>query len=135
MDAAGQRGKESLGGCLVAEPGADRVLELDFSPAVGHEPAKRRPAVVVTCYAFNARSSLVGVVPVQSADTGYPLHVPLADCGLHGFACVEMVRNVNVDRRGYRLLGPASDATMRQIMGIIRGMYDLRWPQPPRRPH
>lgn len=102
------------------------IIEIDINPSVGHEPAKPRPAVVVTSYGFNSRSSLVGVVPVQTTDSGYPLHVPIADAGLHGFACVEMVRTIDVDYRGYRILGYASDRTMRAIMGIIRGMYDLR---------
>lgn len=102
------------------------VIEVDFSPAVGHEPAKRRPAVVITDYGFNTRSSLVGVVPVQTADNGYPLHVPI-DCeGLHGFACVEMARNIDVERRGYELVGYAGDAAMARIMGLVRGMYGFR---------
>jgi len=102
------------------------IIEVDFNPSVGHEPAKARPAIVVTDWAFNSRSSLVGVVPVQSTDNGYPLHVPVSDSGLHGFACVEMVRNIDVERRGYRLIGYVEGATMRRIMGLIRGMYGLR---------
>ena len=102
------------------------VIEVDFNPSVGHEPAKRRPAVVVTGYGFNSRSSLVGVVPIQMTDNKYPLHVPI-DCeGVHGFACVEMARNIDVERRGYTLIGYAGDAAMSRIMGLIRGMYDLR---------
>lgn len=102
------------------------VIEVDFNPSIGHEPAKSRPAVVITDWGFNSRSSLVGVVPVQSTDSGYPLHVPIHDAGLHGFACVEMARNIDVERRGYRLLGYASDSTMRRIMGLVRGMYGFR---------
>lgn len=102
------------------------IVEIDFNPSVGHEPAKARPAIVVTSYGFNSHSSLVGVVPVQSTDNGYPLHVPVSDAGLHGFACVEMLRTVDVERRGCRMLGVASDATMRRIMGIVRGMFNLR---------
>lgn len=102
------------------------IIEVDFNPSVGHELAKPRPAIVVTGYPFNCRSSLVGVVPVQTKDSGYPLHVPIHEAGLHGFACVEMLRTIDVEFRGYRLLGMADDATMRQIMGIVRGMFDLR---------
>jgi mRNA interferase MazF len=102
------------------------VIEVVFNPGIGHEPAKRRPALVVTSYAFNVCSSLVGVVPIQSKDTGYPLHVPVDEAGLHGYACVEQVRNIDVARRGYRLIGCASDVLMRRVMGIIRGMYGLR---------
>lgn len=102
------------------------IVEVDFNPSVGHEPAKPRPAIVVTGYPFNCRSSLVGVVPVQSKDNGYPLHVPVHDAGLHGFACVEMLRTIDIEYRGFRLLGTADDETMRQVMGIVRGMFDLR---------
>ena len=102
------------------------IIEVDFNPSVGHEPAKSRPAVVVTAYAFNSRSALAGVVPIQSSDNGYPLHVPVDDDGVKGFACVELVRNIDVDQRGFRVLGAASDDTMRSIMGMLRGMYGLR---------
>lgn len=102
------------------------IIEVDFNPSVGHEPAKPSPAIVVTGYPFNSRSSLVGVVPVQTTDTGYPLHVPVSEEGLHGFACVEMARTIDVEYRGFSIIGVASDGTMRKIMGIIRGMFDLR---------
>lgn len=102
------------------------IIEVDFNPSVGHEPAKARPAIVITDWAFSSRSSLVGAVPVQSTDSGYPLHVPISDAGLHGFACVEMARNIDVEQRGHRILGYAGDATIRRIMGLVRGMYGLR---------
>ena len=102
------------------------IIEVDFNPSVGHEPAKRRPAIVVTSFGFNSRSPLVGVVPIQTKDSGYPLHVPVDGAGLHGFACVEMMRTIDVERRGCKLLGVAEDATMRKVMGVIRGIYDFR---------
>ena len=102
------------------------MIEVDFNSGVGHEPAKRRPAIVVTSYAFNVRSLLVGVAPIQSKDTGYPLHVPVDEAGLHGYACVEQVRNIDVERSWYRLIGYASDSLMRQVACIIRGVYGLR---------
>ena len=102
------------------------IIEVDFNPSMGHEPAKSCPAIVVTDYSFNSRSSLVGVVPIQSTNNGYPLHVPVDEMGLHGFACVEMARNIDVESRGCRHIGYADDKTMRTIMSYIRGMYGLR---------
>ena len=52
------------------------VILVDFNPSVGHEPAKLRPAVVVSGYGFNSRANLVAVVPTTTKDNGYPLHVP-----------------------------------------------------------
>ena len=49
-------------------------------PAVGHEQAGRRPAVVVcgTDY-LNTVETLAIVVPVTSVDRAWPNHVPLGD--------------------------------------------------------
>ncbi|MEG2932662.1 MAG: type II toxin-antitoxin system PemK/MazF family toxin [Gordonibacter sp.] len=103
------------------------IVIVDFNPSVGHEPAKSRPAIVVSGYGFNSRSSLVAVVPVTSGNNGYPLHIPVAGAeGVQGFACVEKLRTIDLDHRGCRFAGRANDETMRTIIGCIRGMLELR---------
>lgn len=43
------------------------LIEVDFNPTVGHEPAKRRPALVVSAgYFNNVVSSLTVVCPITS---------------------------------------------------------------------
>ena len=102
------------------------LIEVDFNPSVGHEPAKTRPAVVVSCFGFNARSSLVAVVPVTSTDNGYPLHIPIEYGGVKGFACVEGLRTLDLERREHRFIGYADEVAMRQIIQCVRGMMDIR---------
>lgn len=102
------------------------IIEVDFSPSVGHEPAKMRPAVVVSVFGFNTRSSLVSVVPVTTKDSGYPLHVKIDSKDARGWACVEALRSIDLSHRGYRVLGYAEDSTMSTIMGLIRGMFGFR---------
>ena len=102
------------------------IIEVDFTPAVGHKPAKRRPAIVVSCFAFNARSSVVAVVPITSKNNGHPFHVPVRAGDASGFACVEGIRSLDVAQRGYRFVGYANDEAMWHIMTCIRGMLDLK---------
>lgn len=102
------------------------IIELDFNPSLGHEPAKRRPALVVSVYAFNMRSSLVCVVPITSKRRDYPLHVPIESNCADGWACVEQLRTVDVFARDYRVLGYAEEGTMKKVLGLVRGMFDLR---------
>lgn len=99
------------------------VIEVDFNPSVGHEPAKSRPAIVVTDYAFNCRSSMTGVVPIQTKDNGYPLHVAVDMDRARGFACVELVRNIDVDHRGFKVVGSAPAGVMHEILGMLKAMY------------
>jgi mRNA interferase MazF len=102
------------------------IIEVDFSSSLGHEPTKLRPAVVVSGFGFNSRSSLVSLIPITTADNGYPLHIPIEAPPVTGFACVEQLRNVDIAQRGYTLLAAASDRDMKVIMGTIRGMLELR---------
>ncbi|WP_165053903.1 MULTISPECIES: type II toxin-antitoxin system PemK/MazF family toxin [unclassified Adlercreutzia] len=102
------------------------IIEVDFNPSVGHEPAKLRPAVVVSVFGFNARSSLVSVVPITTKRHDYPLHVPIETDAAAGWACVEALRNIDVAHRGYRVIGYADDASMKTILSYIRGMFGLR---------
>lgn len=102
------------------------LIRVDFTPSVGHEPCKSRPAVVVSGFGFNSRSSLTVLVPITSTDTGYPLHVRVRERGVLGFACVEQLRALDVQQRGYEFLGSVDDATLRSIMSKIRGIFSLR---------
>ena len=103
------------------------VIMVDFNPSIGHEPAKIRPAVVVSGYGFNSRANLVAVVPTTTNDNGYPLHLPAKCSGRSiGFTCVELLRSIDVRQRGYEYLGCADDETVRVILASIRGMLELR---------
>lgn len=102
------------------------VIRVSFTPAVGHEPAKTRPAVVASVFAFNSRSSLVMAIPITSTDTDYPLHVRIDDAGVQGFACVEQMRALDVQQRGYEWLGAVDDRTLRALVSRIRGIFALR---------
>jgi mRNA interferase MazF len=76
------------------------IIEFDFSPAKGHEPKGRRPALVVSRDVFNSGTSMALVCPITTADNGFPLHFKLPD-GLttQGFVAVEQIRAFDLDAR------------------------------------
>ncbi|GMV45430.1 MAG: hypothetical protein AMXMBFR66_08280 [Pseudomonadota bacterium] len=51
------------------------VVWLDFTPQAGHGQAGRRPALVLSPAAYNARSRLMLCCPVTSQAKGYPFEV------------------------------------------------------------
>lgn len=56
-------------------PERGEVVWLTFSPQAGHEQAGRRPAVVLSPRAYNAKVGLCLACPVTSQAKGYPFEV------------------------------------------------------------
>jgi mRNA interferase MazF len=53
------------------------AIWLEFDPQAGREQAGRRPAVVLSPVAYNAKTSLAIVCPVTRQAKGYPFETPL----------------------------------------------------------
>ena len=104
------------------------LIEMDFSPSVGHEPAKVRPAVVVSVgYFNNIASSLTVVCPITSTVNGHPLHIELpAACPVHGCICIEQMRTVDLGRRFRSSFGERLDAeTMSTVLNEIGAVFGI----------
>ncbi len=53
------------------------LIWLQMEPQAGREPAKTRPALVLSPSAYNQATRLALVCPVTSRQKGYPFEVPL----------------------------------------------------------
>jgi mRNA interferase MazF len=81
------------------------IIEFDLSPAKGHEPKGRRPALVVSNDIFNCGTSMALVCPITTTDNGFPLHFRLPEgLATRGFVVVEQVRAFNLDARAAALV-------------------------------
>lgn len=50
---------------------------LDFDPQIGHEQQGRRPALVLSPAAYNAKAGLAVFVPITNQAKGYTFEVPI----------------------------------------------------------
>ena len=101
---------------------------LDFDPSVGHEPAKRRPALVLSVDGYNAHlSSLVVVCPITATPSAYPLHVPLGDgYAVGGWACVEQLAAVDPVARRFESCGQLLDEwTMGEVLELVGSIFGI----------
>ncbi len=106
------------------------IIEVNFNPTVGHEPQKRRPALVVSVGHFNnVVSSLTVVCPITSNVNGHPLHIELAPGNIvQGCVCVEQLRAIDLNNpaRDAKRLGSALDfATMALVLDAIGAVFDI----------
>ena len=60
-------------------PGPGDVIWISLDPQAGHEQRGRRPALVVSPRAYNARVGLALLCPITSQVKGYPFEVALPD--------------------------------------------------------
>lgn len=110
------------------------VYYIDNPTFTGHEMAKDRPAVVVSCDAMNCTSSVVSVVYMtgsKPADTPYRVRISAARSVRHGdsTALCDHIYTVDISRVG-KYMGQCSQEEMDAIdnallmtMGLGDGKY------------
>lgn len=111
-----------LVGAMTYEQGD--IVSINFDPFAHHEPAGRHYGIVISPWDINRMSSLTVLVPVTSVDSGYPLHVRIAEGNkIYGYAQCEALRAVDLDareREGFvELAGSLDDATLADILARV----------------
>jgi len=62
---------------MAKTPQRGDVVWLSMTPQAGHEQAGRRPALVISPGAYNAKVGLAILCPITSRAKGYPFEVPI----------------------------------------------------------
>lgn len=101
------------------------IVEVSLDPTFGHEPAKKRPALVVSADDFNMCSALTVVVPITSIDNGYPMHVPVNCDEVRGFACVEQMRAIDLAVRVAKRIGRTDQQTMGEVLTRVGAVFGI----------
>lgn len=104
------------------------VVVVDFDLTLGHEPRKRRPALVVSeGYFSNVLSSLTVVCPITPSVNGHPLHIEIKDTnGVHGCVYPEQIRAVDLSTRRVEETGVRmGDSTMMRVLDGIGAMFGI----------
>jgi mRNA interferase MazF len=77
-------------------PDAGDLVWLTFDPQAGHEQRGRRPALILSPRAYNAKARLAIACPITSHVKGYPFEVPLPAGGkIVGAVLADHVKNVD----------------------------------------
>jgi mRNA interferase MazF len=101
------------------------IVWLEFDPGSGHEQAGRRPALVVSPRAYNAKVGLALFCPITSRVKGYPFEVSLPEGGrTQGAVLSDQVKSLDWRaRRAKRIESiPAHlmDAVVARILPLIQ---------------
>lgn len=103
------------------------IIEVDFDPTKGHEPSKKRPALVVSNYKFNISNSMTIVCPITSNMKPFFLHQDLpTDCDIEGTVVMEQVRALDLDARPTKKIGKLSEKEMEPILVCLSSFFSAQ---------
>ena len=96
------------------------VIWLTFNPQAGHEQAGRRPAVVLSPLAYNAKVGLAILCPITSHITGYPFEVIIPNgLPVNGAILADQVKSLDWQAREAEFILALPSATVSEILQRI----------------
>lgn len=103
------------------------VVWLNFTPQAGHEQAGRRPAVVLSPAAYNAKSGLMLCCPMTSQIKNYPFEVEIGGMP-RSVVLADQVKSVDWRERKAARKGVINSEELAEIRAKIMTLIGRGWP-------
>src|SRR5271167_1980619 len=106
-------------------PEGGDIVMMDFDPQVGHEQAKRRPALVLTDQRYNRASGLAVVCPLTSKRKPYPFALPITVGEVEGAVLMDQLKSLDWFGRGAKFhckAEPRLVSKVRQYIAVLLGL-------------
>ena len=101
-------------------PDRGDLVWLEFTPQTGSEQAGRRPALVISPKAYNAKVGLALFCPVTSRVKGYPFEVALPEgSGVVGVVLADQLKSLDWRARKAKLIDRASSDVLAMVTAKI----------------
>ncbi len=102
-------------------PDRGDIVWLDFSPQTGHEQSGRRPAVVLSPSAYNAKVGLALVCPITSQAKGYPFEVALPERSkVAGVILADQVKSIDWRARRAKVAERLGTDIVSRTLALLR---------------
>jgi mRNA interferase MazF len=107
-------------------PDAGDLVWLTFDPQAGHEQRGRRPALIVSPRAYNAKARLAIACPITSHVKGYPFEVPLPRGDeISGVILADHLKSLDWQARRVVFGGRASSEILTDVRERLRALLGL----------
>ena len=97
------------------------VVWLDFNPQAGHEQAGRRPALVLSPAAYNAKVGLMLCCPITNQAKGYPFEVSVKGTArISGVVISDQVKSLDWKVRRVEKKGRITAAVLSDVFAKLQ---------------
>jgi mRNA interferase MazF len=99
------------------------VVWITLNPQAGHEQAGRRPAVVLSPIAYNAKVGLGIFCPITRQAKGYPFEVLIpSGLAVSGVALADQLKSLDWRARQAEMIGKLLTAVVNEILSKARAL-------------
>lgn len=96
------------------------LIWITLNPQVGHEQSGRRPALVISPGAYNAKVGLALLCPVTSRAKGYPFEVGIPPgAGVEGVVLSDQVKSLNWRAWKAERIAALPGAALREVLAKL----------------
>jgi mRNA interferase MazF len=104
-------------------PDRGDVVWLDFDPQLGHEQSGRRPAVVLSPSAYNAKVGLALGCPITSQVKGYPFEVAVPEGRpASGVILADQVKSLDWRARRAKVVDRLGPDVIARTLALLRAL-------------
>ena len=103
------------------------AIWLVFDPQAGHEQAGRRPAIVLSPKAYNAKASLCLVCPITTRVKGYPFEVAIpANIPIQGVILSDQIKSLDWRARKSEFICSLPTFTVDDVIAKLNPLFNIR---------
>lgn len=96
------------------------IVWIDFDPQAGREIQKRRPALVISPYSYNAKMGLALFLPMTSQIKKYPFVVKIQVNSTDGVILCDQVHSLDWRARNVKLIDQAPDDVVEEALAKLK---------------
>jgi mRNA interferase MazF len=122
----GARPSAAKRGDRTRTPGAGDVIWMSFTPQAGREQSGRRPALVLSPRAYNAKVGLCLVCPVTHHAKGYAFEVALpAGLPVQGVVLTDHIKSADWQTRGSDLIATVPADILEEVRAKLAPLLGM----------
>lgn len=102
-------------------------MRIDFSPQIGREQARRRPALILSVQSYNAAVGLAVVAPITSKVKGYRFEVALPETlGTQGVVLSDQLKSLDWRARNISFEETVPDQVLDEVTARVAALLAIR---------
>ena len=105
-------------------PNRGDIIYVNFNPTKGHEQRGKRPALVISPAAFNARTKTLWACPITNQQRGWAFETSLDSHGTQtsGAIRADQIRTLDFNARGFTFKEQAPPEVTTDVLAKIRAV-------------